>query len=88
MAVPMLTFRAEERLGEDGVNLSSFIGLRSFGGVRAGMVQVTKCAHDACRCLISNTPGTHEFCAPECETQTESGQDAVCKCGHDDCRLK
>ncbi len=49
------------------------------------MAQVMKCAHDACRCLISYTAGSHEFCGPECQSQKESGQGAQCGCGHEDC---
>lgn len=42
-----------------------------------------KCAHNACKCLIS---GDDIFCSPYCEKRADDGEQ-TCHCDHEDCNM-
>ncbi len=50
------------------------------------MAHTIKCAHDLCRCMIANTPGTDKYCIATCKAQDEDLAEAQCNCGHEECR--
>ena len=43
-----------------------------------------KCQHQACKCIVS---AEDNFCSPQCEKRSDTGQGPPCSCGHDDCEI-
>ena len=41
-----------------------------------------KCQHQACKCIVS---AEDDFCSPQCERRSDTGQGPPCGCSHDDC---